>query len=80
MFASYRDGEGDARVAMLGGIQSGFGVRFPGIDGSRAEFGVSHRLTEAFGEHRNSYGRIGTPGKPDFSIFAVYVALGFGDK
>jgi len=77
--AWYRDRSGDSGFALMGGLQAGSGFRIATIEGARTEIGASYYLAEAFGEHANAFGRIGTPKEVDVSVFAVYVSLGLGD-
>ncbi|HEY7728902.1 MAG TPA: hypothetical protein VID50_10665 [Candidatus Eisenbacteria bacterium] len=69
---------GGTRLALLGGLQSGIGVRFPVFDGSNAEIGASYYLADAFGEHPDAAGSLGRRGAADLSVFVLYAGLGFG--
>jgi hypothetical protein len=67
------------RFALLGGLQAGGGVRFPTSDSSYGEVGMSYYLADAFGPRPDAVGRLGRPDRADLSVFALYLALGFGD-
>jgi hypothetical protein len=76
--ASYMTEERDSQVALLGGFRTGLGVRFDGFDGSLVEAGMTYYLAEAFGEHPDAVGLIGTSGEADVRVFGGYIAIGFG--
>jgi len=77
--AWYRDPDGRSGFAMMGGFQTGAGIRLGAIDGTRTEFGLSYYLAEAFGEEGDAIGRIGRPRETDVTLVTAYVAVGFGD-
>lgn len=77
--ARYWSVGGVHRFAVLGGLQAGTGVRFPTSDNSHGEIGMSYYLADAFSAHPDAVGRLGRPDRVDLSLFALYVALGFGN-
>jgi len=77
--AWYRSQSGGSGFAMMGGLQAGVGISLPTIAGSRAEFGTTFYVAEAFGQARDAGGRIGTPNEVDVQLFTAYLALGLGD-
>jgi hypothetical protein len=77
--ARYRDVDDVSHTGLMGGLQTGLGLRFSGFGVSRGEVGVSYSLAEALGDPRDSLGRIGTGGEVDYNLISAYVAIGFGD-
>ena len=77
--ARYGDFVNASHTGVMGGLQTGLGLRFPGIGASRGEIGVSYSLAEGFGDTRAAQGRLGTGGEVDYNLFSAYVAIGFGD-